>query len=77
MSKYKIEKNIPVPCASNKGGLLKYPWPEMEVGDHIFVPGKKTGDIMAASRGWSKRNAPGWKFTARAVDGGVRIWRIK
>lgn len=72
-----IDKNIPIPKV-NRGGHLKpreakYPWAQMEVGNSFFVPEvtvKQFGSTVYAA---SKRS--GRKFTIRAVDGGVRIWR--
>ena len=75
MSLYKIEKGIPVP-----GPRGSYPLGQMEVGDSFFVPladgdkakraGIRSGMYVAAKR-------LGCRFTVRAVDGGLRVWRVE
>ncbi len=74
MSKFVIEKNVPIPLKGNV--RRKYPFAQMEVGDSIFVAGDaaKTENISCSANAYGKRN--GAKFSARCVEGGVRIWRI-
>lgn len=73
-----IEKNIPLPaarCAANGGS--RYPFAEMGVGDSIFVEGQDTtGPVAAAARVYAHR-VKTKRFSARKVEGGVRIWRIE
>lgn len=71
-SEFKIEKNVPIPADRRKKS--KYPWKEMEIGDSFFVPGKGTHEFRAVP-GAQKRY--GMKFTMRAVEGGVRVWRVE
>ncbi len=81
---YKIEKNIPVPPVKHpfkrKG---KYPWRDLGIsvwieneliGDSFFVPNGAMHVVSAAARMFGKRI--NMKFLCRAVDGGVRVWRI-
>ena len=59
-----------------KGRDSKYPFKDMEVGQSFFVSGTTTAGketIYAYNYG---RKA-GKRFSARAVDGGVRIWRVE
>ncbi len=65
----KIEKGIPVITR------YRYPFLEMEVGDSFFVPGFSSKD-MSGSLTRVRKLHPGWKFTTRTIDGGVRVWRI-
>ena len=62
----KIEKGIPFPATGPLlGGNLKWPWPDMEVGDSFYVshhdvPGAKDGDhlkkrLQASAYGWANR----------------------
>lgn len=72
MSSIKIDKGVPVPNSYAK--KHKYPFPELEVGDSFFVatsPGK------LSSQAWAMGKRLKRKFTVRAVEGGVRVWRIK
>jgi hypothetical protein len=76
---FEIEKNIPLPPA--RGPLAKYPFGELAVGDSFFVPetqdvaGAKLSRRMASAAQVSSRRS-GAKYSCRAVDGGVRVWRI-
>lgn len=72
MSDYVIEKDVPIPPQQWAKNGLTYALRHMEVGDSVMAPGKKVSSI-AASAGRLKPK----KFTARTVDGGVRIWRIE
>lgn len=65
-----VEKGIPVPV----GSTCKHPWPQMEVGDSVFVKNGRHG-VASAAQQWGQRH--GRTFTARAVDGGIRVWRVK
>lgn len=83
---YTIEKNIPV--SRKLGGRgLKYPIDQMDVGDSFAVPLVKPKNRWGqhpeqAAVGrciieWTKRNAPGKKFTTRKVDDNtLRVWRV-
>jgi len=71
----KIEKNIPTPETLGGGARKKYPFDEMKIGDSIFIEGQVIqGGAFSSARYFEKKL--GIKFTARSVDGGVRIWRI-
>lgn len=74
---FEIEKNVPIPKQKNNGATLKYPWPTMAVEDSFFRSDTTSGKLGTAARNWAIRREPTWKFTARTVEGGVRIWRIK
>jgi hypothetical protein len=72
-----IDKDVPLAARRN----TIYPFASMQVGDSIFVPGtgspKQINSVCAAA--FQFRNTPGkadWRFTARTLEGGVRIWRI-
>ena len=69
-----VEKNIPLPPPA-RGNGEKYPWRSMNVGDSFFIPGASSRKTGAHTNAAGKRT--GFKFTSRAVDGGVRIWRVK
>ena len=73
MPEFKIEKGVPLPRKTGRDGQNLYPWPEMEIGDSIFLPGKTIKDSNA---GLQYGRAHGKKFTARSVEGGIRVWRV-
>jgi hypothetical protein len=85
-SKYLIEKGIPIPeSVTNKAGTSKYPFVYMEDGDSFLVPyvdnnnKKKTrsminGSVILARK---KESEKGFTFTVRALDDGIRVWKVK
>lgn len=78
---FPIEKGIPPPEDKPKT-RNQYPFNEMKVGDSFFVPFREDEDervvrnkIGTAARGARWRT--GMKFVSRAVEGGVRVWRVE
>lgn len=78
---FTIEKGIPPPEDKPKT-RNKYPFKEMEIGDSFFVQTSDDEDertvrnkIGTAARGAKWRT--GMKFVTRAVEGGVRVWRVE
>lgn len=69
-----IDKNIPIPGRANNKGKRKYPFAEMQIGDSILIVHipmtSVTPQVTRAER------ETGFKFTARKVSGGVRVWRV-
>ena len=65
-----IDKGIPIPNLSHHFSL-KYPWPEMEHGDSIFVEKPST---ISAARVWLLRHRPGWRVKTRTTSQGIRLW---
>jgi len=69
--KYTIQSNIPIP--ERRGGRAPDPSSfqgkirALKVGQSIFTKGS------SGAQNWPKDR----KFTARTLNGGVRIWRIK
>jgi hypothetical protein len=78
---FEIDKGIPVPekPTSYKNGRDKYrkysryPFRFMQIGDSFFTRNKW---VNTAHYKFSKSN-PEFVFTQRAVDNGVRVWRVK
>lgn len=71
---YMIEKGIPLPKATSAGRAPNYPWRKMEVGDSVFIQGKKTANISGC---FKRLKQEGMDFSARQQADGVRVWRIK
>lgn len=67
----KIENGIPVPQKKSDSllGLLR----RMEVGDSVLAP---KSDYARRVGYQVQVIEKGKRFTTRAVDGGLRIWRI-
>jgi len=80
MSKFEIEKNIPLPEPLPRGRKgSKYPLADMAVGESFFVPTMKPEEkrqslYQAVS---VKGRVMGRKFIVRIVEGGVRVWRLE
>ena len=82
---FQIEKNVPMPHHSGRGGRTKYPFPDMEVGDSFAMKYKTKMDrhtlLQYASKAPTLKGCEGMKFSARTlVEKGktvVRIWRVK
>lgn len=65
-----IDKFVGMPKAREN-----YRFADMEVGDSAFFEGQTSqGKAMKAAT--AHGNYHGKKFSARSVDGGVRIWRM-
>ena len=57
----------------------KYGFGGLAVGQSIFFPNQSDGaesKPALAARAYAKFHGSEWKFAARSVDGGVRVWRI-
>lgn len=73
VSKVQIDKDIEQP-SRNTGSRGPYPFSDMEVGDSFFAPGVTTSQMGNRCQYYKLRY--GRHFTARKVDGGVRVWRV-
>lgn len=75
-----IESDVPLPVSAQGDAHVRsvYGFHLMAVGDSIFFDPKgpygNPAKAHASARQYAKRS--GFKFTARSIDGGVRIWRI-
>jgi len=67
----KIESGIPL---AGKAWSAKYPWRDLEVDQSFFVADGKLTALRPAASLAGKRLSR--RFVARAVDGGVRCWRV-
>lgn len=66
----RIDKNIKKEPA--RGGTLKYPWAEMEIGDSVLIT-ENIHSARCAAVNYGRYH--GKKFSSRKTEGGVRIWR--
>jgi hypothetical protein len=74
---FKVDHSIPFPIKRSINGVSKYPWPTMQVGDSVFIPGAKDCTCTEASSSRTYAHRHGGKFSCQQVEGGVRIWRIE
>ena len=65
-----VEDNIPVP---EDREIVGWPHKQLAVGQSFFVAGKSLSNVCNANQRYQKKL--GWRFTARKVEGGVRVWR--
>lgn len=73
MSDFKIEKCIPAPLSRQPH---QYPFDQMEVGDSFLIPGAKiTAEVFGSIA--HRKNRYGEGYRCRAVDDGLRVWRVK
>jgi hypothetical protein len=63
-----IENGIPMPSKRRK----KYPFAELEVGQSFVAEDVKITCICASFKNYRPK-----QFTARTIDGGVRVWRVE
>lgn len=74
---YAVERKVPCPGINRPGRPTKYPFPAMKIGDSFFVPAADTRSIprvRSAASIWAQKYNR--KLITRAVDGGIRVWRI-
>lgn len=76
MSDFEVDNDYPLPAvAAPRGRKEKYPWTKLEIGGSFFVP---DGDLKAMNSCAAKaKKRTGLVFTARRVEGGVRVWRYE
>ena len=77
----KIEKKIAIPEVHSK---VKYPWPEMEVGDSVLIDAEKEEKLYKlkrkvgpAARYYGEKTGKKFKTLIEHETNGVRVWRIE
>jgi len=69
----KIDENVKMPEYRMSH---RFRFNHMKVGDSVFFEGQNSsGKSVTALRNFGHRE--GWKVSARTVEGGVRVWRVK
>jgi hypothetical protein len=64
--------NVPVP--TNAPQYVKYPFADMPVGASFLLPRSERLKVSGAAANWKKRH-PGWDYTSRTSEEGLRFWR--
>lgn len=84
-AQFKIESGIPIPTPHNARKHPVFPFESLvEIGQSFFVPVAEPTDRKRMGRILNTRiftyykltSHKGRKFAVRAVDGGVRVWRV-
>ncbi len=77
---FPVEKGVPIPAQSRGGSrphnprAHRYPIYALNVGESFLVPGMEKTAGLGGVLEYAKRKT-GNTFTARKVDGGIRVWR--
>lgn len=78
---FNIDSGIEIPkraMPSRRRSGSKYPFAQMEVNDSFLLPQTtKPTTIRSAIGAFSKRHADAGKFTVRATEEGLRVWRTE
>jgi len=81
MKFHKIENNVPIPDVHSKS---KYPWPEMEVGDSVFIkaeegetPTRLNGIVSSSVRYYGRKTGRKFRTRVFSEENGIRVWRVE
>lgn len=76
-----IEKDVKIPEVHSK---IKYPWPEMSVGDSVLIQAEKGEKLYnlkrkvgPSARYYGEKTGKVFKTLIDHGEGGVRVWRTK
>ncbi len=76
-----IEKKVEIPAVHSK---MKYPWPDMKVGDSVFIEAEKGEKLYnlkrkvgPAARYYGDVTGKKFKTLMMREENGVRVWRIE
>ena len=77
----KIEKNVKIPEVHSK---IRYPWPDMAVGDSVLIQAEKGEKLYnlkrkvgPSARYYGEKTGKVFKTLIDHGEGGVRVWRTK
>lgn len=78
MEAIKVESGVAMPVTVNHTRGVKYPYETMKVGDSFFIPGEgKNMQITVCGRNRRVGKRLGARYTAKKVEGGIRVWRVE
>ncbi len=76
-----IEKKVEIPAVHSK---IKYPWPDMKVGDSVLIQAEKGEKLYnlkrtagPAARYYGDKTGKKFKTLIDHENNGVRVWRIE
>ncbi len=77
----KIEENVPIPEVHS---AIKYPWPNMKVGNSVLIVAEKGEKLYnlkrkvgPAARYYGEKTGKQFKTLIDHSENGVRVWRIE
>ena len=77
----KIEQNVKIPEVQSR---IKYPWPDMKVGDSVLIQADEGERLYSlkrvigpSSRYYGEKTGKQFKTLIDHDNNGVRVWRIK
>ena len=78
MIEVKMEKGVEIPPIEYVRKPL-YPYAQMQVGDSFCLPADEAGKVERSIRASAYRHSrvKGGKFVVRAVEDGIRVWRVE
>ena len=72
---------VPIPDVHS---ISKYPWPEMEVGDSVFIeaeegetPTRLNGIVSSSVRYYGRKTGKKFKTSILRNENGLRVWRVE
>lgn len=71
----KTDKNVPFPKTGSAGRPSKYPWRTMARGESFVFGGNL--DCARSGATYYTTRSDNKVFRARALDGVVRVWRLR
>ena len=72
-----VEKGIAIPEARTKAKGGVYPYSQMQVGDSFLVNEDRNNLLIyVCNKNRKAAKAYNTKYTAKRVEGGVRVWRV-
>ncbi len=81
MKIYEIEKNVQIPAVHSK---IKYPWPDMKVGESVLIQAEKGEKLYAlkrkvgpSARYYGEKSGKQFKTLLEHGNNGVRVWRLE
>jgi hypothetical protein len=74
---FTVETNVELPTRKGGRSGSKYPFAQMDVGQSFLVGSAdaKVTTLRSAIGAFMKGHT-GYKFAVRAVEGGIRVWRV-
>ena len=77
----RIEKNVKIPEVQSK---FNYPWPDMEVGDSVFIKPDECQTLFQLKRivspgavYYGNMTSKKFKCLMMREENGVRVWRLE
>lgn len=73
MSRFTVDKDVPIPESRQGRRTSVYPFEDMGVGDSFLVSQRDVEKVRSALSQRKKRKAE--QYITRTTEGGLRVWR--